>query len=103
MTREQAINIAVGCVMAAGVDSKTKAQVIEALREKDVLTRHKWPDEKPKEDKEYLVLYKFTFFNKTFDKMIYHSGEWEVVDGGIHFDVDDEDILYWWELPEVKE
>ena len=29
----RAVNIAVGCVMAANVDSKTKAQVIEALRE----------------------------------------------------------------------
>ena len=28
-----AVNIAVGCVMAANVDSKTKAQVIEVLRE----------------------------------------------------------------------
>ena len=82
----------IGIDLAGGVDYTV-----------DTLIRHKWPDEKPKEDKEYLVLYKFTFFNKTFDKMIYHSGEWEVVDGGIHFDVDDEDILYWWELPEVKE
>ena len=32
MTREQAINIAVGCVMASAMDPMTKIQVIEALR-----------------------------------------------------------------------
>ena len=32
MTREQAIKIAVGCVMASAMDPMTKIQVIEALR-----------------------------------------------------------------------
>ena len=32
MTREQAINIAVGCVMASAMDPMTKMQVIEVLR-----------------------------------------------------------------------
>ena len=45
MTREQAINIAVGCVMASAMDSMTKIQVIEVLRgiEKEL-------DNKPEED-----------------------------------------------------
>lgn len=32
MTREQAINIAVGCVMASAMDPMTKFQVTDALR-----------------------------------------------------------------------
>ena len=32
MTREQAINIAVGCVMTSNLDPMTKIQVIEVLR-----------------------------------------------------------------------
>ena len=32
MTREQAINIAVGCVLASAMDPMTKIQVIEVLR-----------------------------------------------------------------------
>lgn len=45
MTREQAINIAVGCVMASALDPMTKIQVIEALRgiEKEL-------DAKPEEE-----------------------------------------------------
>lgn len=41
MTREQAINIAVGCVMASAMDSMTKIQVIEVLRgiEKELDTK----------------------------------------------------------------
>lgn len=35
MKREQAINIAVGCVMASGLDNETKQQVIEKLRSLD--------------------------------------------------------------------
>lgn len=45
MIREQAINIAVGCVMASALDPMTKIQVIEALRgiEKEL-------DAKPEEE-----------------------------------------------------
>ena len=45
MTREQAINIAVGCVMASAMDQMTKFQVTDALRgiEKEL-------DNKPEED-----------------------------------------------------
>ena len=45
MTREDAINIAVGCVMASALDPMTKIQVIEALRgiEKEL-------DAKPEEE-----------------------------------------------------
>ena len=32
MTRKEAINIAVGCVMASAMDPTTKIQVIEVLR-----------------------------------------------------------------------
>lgn len=32
MTREQAINISVGCVLASAMDPMTKIQVIEALK-----------------------------------------------------------------------
>ena len=45
MTREQAINIAAGCVMASAMDPMTKIQVIEALRGIEL-------DAKPEEEME---------------------------------------------------
>lgn len=47
MKREQAINIAVGCVMVSAMDPVTKIQVIETLREIE-----KEIDAKPEGDKE---------------------------------------------------
>lgn len=35
MDKEQAINIAVTCVMASALDNETKTEVIEKLREKE--------------------------------------------------------------------
>ena len=64
-----------------------------ADHEFDHLIRHKWPEDKPKKEKEYLV------------RSIYAVPEYEIVN---YYDetwagLSDNHVTHWWELPEVTE
>ena len=63
----------------------------------DRMTRHKWPEEKPKESGEYLICeqqFKSIYVAWYNDEAFYEHI------GGDSYELD---VLYWWNLPEVKE
>lgn len=87
----------------------------------DTLIRHKWPEEKPEKEKEYLI--RAEFDNDAEPEDVYEvrmvaewqekqtDGEWysQNFEPGFYTQ-DDNDMWYyinfvthWWELPEVKE
>ena len=67
------------------------------LSDKDVMTRHKWPEEKPVERKEYLV-YEKQYGNHSV--AFYAEGAFWEFFGGDSYELD---VIHWWELPEVTE
>ncbi len=62
----------------------------------DTLIRHKWPEEKPKDDKQYLVRLKFEDGDTINDTLCYNTkaGRWDGMSSL---------VTHWWDLPEVKE
>ena len=60
----------------------------------DTLIRHKWPDEKPDEDGQYLIRIISPSGSVYYRLRGYEDGEWR--NFGNY-------LTHWWELPEVKE
>ena len=63
----------------------------------DALNRHKFPEEKPKERKEYLV-HEIQYGN--FSVGWWVEGCFREFIGGDNYDLN---VDYWWELPQVDE
>ena len=62
----------------------------------DHLIRHKWPEEKPKDDEMYLVRLKFEDGDTINDTLCYNTkaGRWDGMSSL---------VTHWWNLPEVTE
>lgn len=61
----------------------------------DRLIRHSYPDEKPKDDEQYLVRLKFEDGDTMADTLCYNTkaGRWDGMSSL---------VTHWWELPEVR-
>lgn len=70
------------------------------LSDKDVLTRHKWPKEKPEEEKDYLVR---CVSSNSWNEVVYWRGGCFFTDKRCLRKAFNDAITHWWELPEVKE
>ncbi len=67
----------------------------------DTLIRHKWPEEKPEEDPEKKNEY--LLWGGEFEQAHYHpDGYFHNFVGGCAYEFGDE-VVYWWNLPEVTE
>ena len=66
----------------------------EFLSDKDVLTRHKWPEEKPEKDGQYLIRIISPSGSVYYSLRGYEDGEWHSFGNY---------LTHWWKLPEVTE
>ena len=66
----------------------------EFLSDKDVLTRHKWPEEKPEKDGQYLIRIISPIGSVYYRLRGYEDGEWHSFGNY---------LTHWWNLPEVTE
>ena len=73
------------------------------LSDKDILTRHKWPEEKPKRTDDYLVNLPG---RKNGERVVmYYSAEWDLwgFRDGSTLITPAHEPDHWWNLPEVTE
>ncbi len=76
-------------------EQRAKIEKLEATNS-DTLIRHKWPEEKPEDDKQYLVRLKFEDGDTVNGTLCYDTkaGRWCGVSSL---------VTHWWNLPEVRE
>ena len=77
-----------------------KSSLSAFLSDKDILTRHKWPEEKPKVEKDYLVR---CVNNNSWNEVVYWKGGCFFTDKRCLRKAFNEAITHWWNLPEVTE
>ena len=70
------------------------------LSDKDVLIRHKWPEEKP-DSLTYVLIRRMNFFGEPRNHVAWYTKDGEFHVSGYDKPVDD--ITHWWNLPEVTE
>lgn len=68
------------------------------LSDKDVLTRHKWPEEKPDRAGKYLVKLNAGRYSY-YELARWHLGGWKSVDSNYALRDISEFVTRWWELP----
>ena len=68
------------------------------LSDKDVLIRHKWPEEKPK-GFTWVLIRRINIFGEPQNHVAWYTKDGEFYVSGFDDKVDD--ITHWWELPEV--